>query len=190
MAVPVWEPDRASPAGGRIACTAGFAKSFYHLKRQFSMTTNRPIECRGIDHVVLRVTDIERSLKFYVDILGLAVERVVEDMQLYQVRCGENLIDLSVLKEGERLADKPERGIDHLCLNVRADVDALEAYLEDNGVTITFGPVELYGATGFGTSMYVLDPDEYTIELKAHYAQWAMKTTAAEAMRSLTRPKD
>ena len=37
-------------------------------------------------------------------------------------------------------------------------------------VPIVFGPVELYGATGFGTSMYVLDPDRYTLELKAAYA--------------------
>ena len=154
------------------------------------MIRNSPIECCGIDHVVLRVTDIERSLKFYVNILGLALERVIEDLQIYQLRCGRNLIDLSVLKADEKLAIKAERGVDHVCLNVRADVDAMEAYLKDNDIPITFGPVELYGAAGFGTSMYVLDPDEHTIELKAHYSQWAMRTTAAEAMGGLTRPKD
>jgi glyoxylase I family protein len=151
---------------------------------------DHPIECRGIDHVVLRVTDIERSLKFYTGILGLALERYIEDMQIYQLRCGQNLIDLCVLKEGEKLADKPERGVDHVCLNVHADVDAMVAYLRENGVPITFGPIELYGATGFGTSIYIVDPDEHTLELKAGYSQWAMRTTAAEAMGGMTRPKD
>ena len=154
------------------------------------MKKNHPIECRGIDHVVLRVTNIERSLKFYTEILGLALERVIEDLGIYQLRCGENLIDLNVLKEGEKLADKPDRGVDHVCLNVQAEIDAMEAYLRDNDVPITFGPVELYGATGFGTSIYILDPDEHTLELKAGYSQWAMRTTAAEAIGGSTRPKD
>ena len=154
------------------------------------MKQNHPIECRSIDHVVLRVTNIERSLKFYTEILGLALERVIEDLQIYQLGCGQSLIDLNVLKEGEKLADKPDRGVDHVCLNVHAEVDAMEAYLKDNDVPITFGPVELYGATGFGTSIYILDPDEHTLGLKADYSQWAMRTTAAEAMGGLTRPKD
>ncbi len=154
------------------------------------MQPNHPIGCRGIDHVVLRVTNIERSLKFYTEILGLSLERVIEDMQIFQLRCGDNLIDLVVLKEGEALADKPSRGVDHVCLNVHADVDAMVAYLEDNDIPITFGPLELYGATGFGTSIYVLDPDEHTLELKAGYSQWTMRTTAAEAMGGMTRPKN
>jgi hypothetical protein len=51
-----------------------------------------------------------------------------------------------------------------------------------------FGPLELYDATGFGTSMYVLDPDGHTIELKANYSQYPLRTTAKEAMAGLTRP--
>ena len=154
------------------------------------MKPNHPIECRGIDHVVFRVTDIERSLKFYTEILGLSLERVIEDLQIYQLRCGKNIIDLFVLKEGETLAPKAERGVDHVCLNVHGDVDKMEAYLKDNDIPITFGPVELYGATGFGTSINVLDPDGHTLELKADYSQWAMQTTAAEAMGGMTRPKN
>jgi glyoxylase I family protein len=151
--------------------------------------SNHPIQFRGIDHVVLRVTDIERSLHFYTEILGLSLERIIEDIGVYQIRCGQNLIDLCVLKEGKQLADKDERGIDHLCLMVHGDFDAIVSHVKEQGVPITFGPVELYGATGFGTSIYVLDPDGHTLELKADHPQWAVRTTAAEAMGGMTRPK-
>lgn len=153
------------------------------------MKPNHPIEFRGIDHVVLRVADIERSLHFYTEILGLSLERIIEDIGVYQIRCGRNLIDLCVLKEGKQLADKDERGIDHLCLMVHGDFDKIVSHMKEHGVSITFGPVELYGATGFGTSIYVLDPDGHTLELKADYPQWAVRTTAAEAMGGLMRPK-
>jgi catechol 2,3-dioxygenase-like lactoylglutathione lyase family enzyme len=143
----------------------------------------------GIDHVVLYVTESERALRFYTQVLGLALERVIEDLQIYQIRCGRNLIDLRVLPQGKTLAEKEERGIDHLCLMMQGDVDTIVIYLKEHNVPIVFGPVELYGATGFGTSMYVLDPDGHTLELKTHYAQYPMRTTAKEAMAGLSRPK-
>ena len=59
------------------------------------MADTHPIRFRGIDHVVLRVSDIARSLRFYVDVLGLALERIIDDLQIYQLRCGRNLIDLT-----------------------------------------------------------------------------------------------
>jgi catechol 2,3-dioxygenase-like lactoylglutathione lyase family enzyme len=153
------------------------------------MKPNCPIHFHGIDHVVLQVTDRERTLRFYIDILGLAIERVIEDRQIYQVRCGRNLIDLIVLPAGKRLADKDERGLGHLCLLVRGDVEEMVDYFKEHAVPITFGPIELYGATGFGTSIYVLDPDGHTIEIKADCSQYAIRTTSTELRAGLTRPK-
>jgi glyoxylase I family protein len=152
------------------------------------MQLHCPMQFDGIDHVVLCVTDSDRSLRFYTQVLGLTVERVIEDLQIYQIRCGRNLIDLRVLPQGKTLAEKEERGIDHLCLMVQGDVDTIVAYLKEHNVPIMFGPVELYGATGFGTSMYVLDPDGHTLELKANYAQHPIRTTAKEARAGLSRP--
>ena len=48
------------------------------------MSTVRPLEFDGIDHAVLRVTDIKRSLDFYVGVLGLSLERIIEDIGIYQ----------------------------------------------------------------------------------------------------------
>jgi len=151
---------------------------------------NHPLECQGIDHVVLNVTNIEKSLKFYTEILTLTLERVIEDLQIYQLRCGRNMIDLCALKHKETLADNAGRGIDHICLNVRANVDVMETYLRTNSVPITSGPVEVYGANGFGTSIFILDPDQYLIELKSGYAQWAMKTTVDNVKKESTRPQE
>ena len=150
--------------------------------------SRRPLEFNGIDHTVLRVTDIKRSLGFYVDVLGLSLERIIEDIGIYQLRCGRNLIDLCVLPAGASLAQGSQRGIDHLCLSVRGDMNEIVEYLEKNKVEMASPLRELYGATGFGTSIYILDPDRYMIELKADYSQYPVKTSAAQAMGSMTRP--
>lgn len=153
------------------------------------MKANCPVQFDGIDHVVLRVTDRDRALHFYTDILGLHVERIIEDLGLYQVRCGANIIDLMVLAEGKHLADEQARGLDHFCLNIRGDMDAIVGYLKEHDVPITMGPMEVYGATGYGTSVYVLDPDGYNIELKVNYSQFPVKTSVKGASTSSTRPR-
>ena len=152
------------------------------------MAHSGPISFKGIDHVVLRVTDIERSLAFYCGVLGLALERIIDDLQIYQLRCGAQLIDLVVATPETPLAPRPQRGMEHLCLMVEGDFAAVRQHLEANAVPIVFGPAELYGATGFGTSVYVRDPDEHTLELKAAYAEFPLKVTLREAMAGSTRP--
>ena len=148
----------------------------------------RPLEFDGIDHAVLRVTDIKRSLDFYVGVLGMSLERIIEDAGIYQLRCGRNMVDLCVLPAGASLAQRTERGIDHLCLMVRGDMNEIVEYLAQHKVEAASPVRELYGATGFGTSLYILDPDRYVIELKANYSQYPVKVTAAQAMASRTRP--
>ena len=140
----------------------------------------------GIDHVVLKVTEIERALRFYVDVLGLKLERIIEDAGIYQLRCGRNIIDLQT--QSTPLAEPQARGIDHVCLLMDCDFAAVLAHLEAHGVPLSWGPVELYGATGFGTSVYVCDPDGHTIELKADHAISPLRTSSREATHNLTRP--
>jgi glyoxylase I family protein len=130
-----------------------------------------PARFLGIDHMVFRVTSIERTVAFYQNVLGLRVERIFDKIGLHQVRCGQSLIDLVSVQPGEVLPPPEQRGIEHLCLSVEADLDELIAYLEQKGFPIFMGPMEVYGARGFGTSVYLRDPDGYEIELKVGYAR-------------------
>ncbi|OJA59947.1 lactoylglutathione lyase, partial [Burkholderia ubonensis] len=77
---------------------------------------------RGIDHVVLRVTDMAAMTRFYCDAVGCHVEREQPELGLVQLRAGDALIDL--LAVGGTL-DRPDSGppgagrnLDHLCLRV------------------------------------------------------------------------
>jgi catechol 2,3-dioxygenase-like lactoylglutathione lyase family enzyme len=118
----------------------------------------------GLDHVVLNVADVERSLGFYCGALGLAPERVDEwrraEILFPSVRVdAHTIIDLlAVPRTGENA--------DHLCLVVEP-VD-LEAVKASGRFDVVDGPATRFGARGNGTSLYVRDPDGNTVELR-HY---------------------
>jgi catechol 2,3-dioxygenase-like lactoylglutathione lyase family enzyme len=131
----------------------------------------RPIEIRGLDHVVLRISDLSRSLRFYVELLGCREERRSDALGLVQLRAGANLIDLVDVnsplgKLGGPRAGAQARNVDHIALQLEHfDADAIRARLTEFGVEA--GEVaQRYGALGMGPSMYVRDPDGNVIELK------------------------
>ena len=117
-------------------------------------------EVKGLDHVVLRVTDMGRALDFYCRLLGCVEERRVERLGLVQLRAGRSMIDLV---PGEAAGT---RNMDHLAIRIEPFVESeLRAYLGRHGVSV--GEVATrYGAEGEGPSMYIQDPDGNTIELK------------------------
>ena len=132
-----------------------------------------PFEVVALDHIVVRTRQLEAVLLFYRDRLGLAVERVVEEFGLYQLRAGFSLIDIldeniaaTPLDGGEAAAAGADPRYDHFCLALAGVAqEELGAYLEAIGIP----PVEVgrrYGATGYGSSFYVRDPDGRTVELK------------------------
>ena len=117
----------------------------------------------GLDHVVLRVGSLERAIEFYGRVLGLRVERELQQPRLVQLRAGASLIDL-VPKPAEEGAGTPN--MDHFAIQVRGfGAGALKAPLQSCGVDP--GEVrERYGAEGYGPSLYITDPDGNTVELK------------------------
>jgi len=130
-----------------------------------------PFSVRDLDHVVLRIRDLERSLAFYRDVLGCPVEKRQEDLGLIQLRAGRSLIDLVPLdgklgRAGGAGPGREGRNVDHICLRVEPfDGAAIAAHLKAHRVEP--GPVESrYGAEGQGPSMYVTDPDGNVVELK------------------------
>jgi glyoxylase I family protein len=131
----------------------------------------KAIEIRGLDHVVLRVSDLERSLRFYCEVLGCVEERRLDALGLVQLRAGAQLIDLVGVdgplgRLGGPPAGREARNVDHFAVLLEQfDEASLRAHLEACGVEP--GDVaERYGALGMGPSMYIRDPDDNVVELK------------------------
>jgi glyoxylase I family protein len=122
------------------------------------------VKIGAIDHVVLRVADLGRAIRFYEDVLGCRVERELQKPRLVQLRAGSSLIDL--VPAGDRPATTGAGNMEHFALRLDAfDAEALAAHLRARGVDP--GQVhERYGAAGYGPSIYISDPDGNTVELK------------------------
>lgn len=129
------------------------------------------IRIRDIDHVVLRVADLDRMLHFYCAVLGCTVERRRDELGLVQLRAGRSMIDLvpvdgPIGRKGGAAPGREARNLDHFCLRVEPfDGEAIRRELQAHGVQA--GPVETrFGAEGRGPSVYVIDPEGNVVELK------------------------
>jgi catechol 2,3-dioxygenase-like lactoylglutathione lyase family enzyme len=122
------------------------------------------LHVEGMDHVVLVVADVEQSVAWYRDRLGLDVLRLDEwkdgKVPFPSVRVNEGTI-IDIL-EGRRSGTN----VDHLCLVVAPTDLAILAGSAD--FDVVEGPVPRWGARGVGTSVYVRDPDGNLVELR-HY---------------------
>lgn len=132
------------------------------LANRTAAQANSPLRVKGLDHVVLRVSDMDRAIRFYEQVLGLHIERRLPEIGLVQLRAGSAMIDLVPRKEGEGGGSN----MDHYAVQIESmDVEALSAHLRRHGVD----PGEVrrrYGAEGYGASIYIADPDGNTVELK------------------------
>lgn len=129
------------------------------------------IHIREIDHIVLRVLDMEVMTRFYCDVLGCTVERNMDEIGLLQLRAGRALVDLVSVdgpmgRCGGAAPGAQGHNVDHICFRVEPfDAAVIKQLLAANGVQA--GPVEpRYGAEGRGPSIYFDDPEGNTVELK------------------------
>ena len=122
------------------------------------------IAVEGMDHVVLVVADVERSVAWYADRLGLEPLRLEEwrrgEVFFPSLRVSEETI-IDVLQ-----GDRSGTNVDHVCL-VIAETD-LQAVADSGRFEVVDGPDKRWGARGDGLSLYVKDPDGNTVELR-HY---------------------
>jgi catechol 2,3-dioxygenase-like lactoylglutathione lyase family enzyme len=129
------------------------------------------MQISGLDHIVLNVKDVERSLEFYRDCLGLAAERVEEwrrgALPFPSVRINAGtLIDL--VRDGAG-ADRNSPNLAHFCLVTEdQDLATVAAELSSAGVSIETGPAMRSGARGNGLSIYFRDPDQNLIEVRTY----------------------
>ena len=122
-----------------------------------------------LDHIVLRVDDLDKMITFYLRLLDGAIERKL-DMGLIQIRAGEILLDLIPMDSelGREKGRNSSQGgnLDHFCLRVDPFDEEL---ISERAVWAGGTPSDVserYGADGFGPSMYIEDPEGNVIELK------------------------
>ena len=120
----------------------------------------------AFDHLVLVAADVERSLAFYLGVLGLEPVRVDEwrrgeaPFPSFRVN-GETIVDVVPGDRGDGRGN-----VDHFCLVV--EPTDLEAVAASGRFDVVDGPDRRFGARGDGTSLYVRDPDGNVVELR-HY---------------------
>jgi len=130
------------------------------------------IKILGLDHIVLRTTQLPAMLDFYCAVLGCEVERKLPAaVGLVQLRAGNALIDIvPVDSELGRLGGQPPvqdgRNVDHFCLSIASvNEQDLANYLEVKGIQVGAFQ-QRYGAQGIGNSLYINDPEGNVVELK------------------------
>ncbi|AOX26756.1 VOC family protein [Pseudomonas aeruginosa] len=134
--------------------------------------TMQPFVVERLDHIVLRVRDLERSIAFYRDVLGCVVVKWRDDLELAHLRLGTSMLDLVAVsgalgRKGGAAPGGEGRNLDHFCVRIEPfDEAALVAHLEGFGL-VPQVPAEIrFGAEGDGWSLYFFDPDGNRVELK------------------------
>lgn len=125
----------------------------------------------ALDHIVLKCADVDTTLAWYLDVLGLQPVRVEEwrrgEAPFPSVRVDDGtILDLVRAGAGAGAGDDDDGRLDHFCLVVEP-ID-LAAVAGSGRFEVLEGPVSRYGARGDGTSIYVRDPDGAVVELR-HY---------------------
>lgn len=132
------------------------------------------VEVTDLDHIAIRVSDIDAALEFYHDLLGLPIR----DQEKFEA---DELPFVAVVAGGRHLHLFPtdneiDVGNDHVCLLLRCDSTTTETAIEDfldhlreAGVVVEEDePRERLGAYGRDWAAYVRDPDNRIVELKFH----------------------
>ncbi len=121
----------------------------------------------GLDHLGLKVTDMDRSLHFYHDVLGLEIVHTSgphdNGGRSATLRAGSQQLDVFYRPDFVSTdRDKPV-GMDHLCLTLDGDsMEGVLDFLREQQVEVMWGPVTRHGTT----SVYVFDPDGIHVELR------------------------
>ena len=145
------------------------------LEFQFSeeqcQTVTAMFKIREIDHIVLRISDLQGMLAFYCGALGCTVERRQYEIGLVQLRAGHSLVDLVPVagklgRAGGAAPGVEGRNLDHVCFRIEPfDEAVIRAHLAARGV-VAGETVARNGAEGEGPSIYIHDPEGNMVELK------------------------
>jgi catechol 2,3-dioxygenase-like lactoylglutathione lyase family enzyme len=120
-----------------------------------------------IDHLVLTVADLDRTVAFYTVVLGMTAETFGEGRTA--LRFGRQKINLHVRgAEFEPRAAHPGTGTGDFCLVTETPLEEVQQHLTAVGVPVEVGPVTKEGALGPMRSVYVRDPDQNLVEISVY----------------------
>ncbi len=140
---------------------------------QNQTSTQALVKITEMDHIVLRSKDVEVSLKFYTEVLGMKAERV-EQWRAGEIRFPSARINADTIidffgSDQEPISKDGIKNQDHFCMVIEpTDMEQLKAKFEAMGVEIQAGPGKRWGSHGDGISLYIYDPDDNVVELR-HY---------------------
>lgn len=121
---------------------------------------------KSLDHLVLTVRDLDATVRFYGDGLGMEVRRFGPNRERVALHFGSQKINLhEVGKEFEPKAERPTPGSGDLCFLADQPVAELKERLEAAGLRVIEGPVARTGAVAELLSIYLRDPDGNLIEI-------------------------
>lgn len=110
------------------------------------------LRANGIDHLGLRVTDLKRSTKFYIEVLGM--ELIQDRPRMSFLRFGSNMLSLSQARDSEPV--RAGEGMDHLAIRLEAgNYATVKESLERAG----------YKVSGRSGDIYFADPDGYLLQI-------------------------
>ena len=120
------------------------------------------VKAQGLAHIVLNVSDIDRSLEFYAKVIGLEVVTRNEERKIAFMSLGRQHHDLALIQRGgSEAADPNQPGLVHFAWRVE-DFPALQAaHAELTEASIKMEPIQ----HNITNSLYIKDPDGHTVEL-------------------------
>jgi catechol 2,3-dioxygenase-like lactoylglutathione lyase family enzyme len=128
------------------------------------MSKQSKILIERLDHLVLTVRDLKKTVQFYQDVLGMDVIQFAGGR--YALQFGQQKINLHEQgNEFEPKASTPLPGSADICFISRTPLSQVIRHLNDSGIAIAEGPVHRTGAVGPIESVYFRDPDFNLIEV-------------------------
>ncbi|WP_373018789.1 VOC family protein [Thiomicrorhabdus sp.] len=122
------------------------------------------MQIRQLDHLVLTVKDLDKTIHFYESVLGM--EKVIFGQNRIALRFGNQKINLHQAgKEFEPKAGNTVTGSADLCFLTDQPLEQAMNEIKRHGVKIIEGPVDRTGANGAIISFYIRDPDQNLIEI-------------------------
>ena len=123
-----------------------------------------------IDHLVITVKDLNKTIDFYTNILGMKLEEFYSSLNNDQIRYAVSFGSQKINIHKEKKPFKPNAlnpcsGSMDICFISKNKINDWVHYLEKKGINIEIGPEKKTGALGPILSIYIRDPDFNLIEI-------------------------